>query len=319
MSAAPKRKPAGHSAQRPLSGDDKNKLKTDSLPTLLGHTGIALIRKLDANHAGALQNRNPEHLHQLRVAIRQLRVLLSLYSAIRSGQQRAEVAREVKWLAHKLGPARDGDVFVEEIWPPLRKCMGAGPVVDALDHHWLAQRRLAKRMVSTALRSRRYRALMQKLEDFFADCSSPASESAATTHCSNDDALAFARAQLRRRAKRLRNLERRWATQDGASVHRLRIAVKKLRYVVAFFGPLYKTRAVNKMLKRLSRLQDILGQLNDIEVATGKVAAALKQRSGMQEERARRSVLAWRRSMLKALRRRAPSAWKDYNDVKPFW
>lgn len=319
MNVAPRRELSGRSGHGTLIRDVKRSAKTNTVAALLGHMGFALIAKLKANHAGALQSTDPEYLHQLRVAIRQLRVLLSLYSSLRPEQPRAAVTREAKWLAHKLGPARDCDVFVEEIWPPLRKRLRAGPEVDALDNQWLAERRLAKGAVAIALRSRRYLALMLKLEDFFADCASPDVESGGTAHSADKDVLTFARAQLRRRAKRLRNFERRWAALDEASVHRLRIAVKKLRYVMAFFGPLYKSRRVNKMLKRLSRLQDILGRLNDIEVATGKVAATLKQRGGKQQEGVRRSMLAWRRSMLKVLRRRARSAWKDYNDIKPFW
>lgn len=319
MIAAVNRELSGRSAQRALTRVDQDSAKKHSLPVLLGHIGIALIGKLKANHDGAIKSIDPEYLHQLRVAIRQLRVLLSLYGAIRPEQKCAEVAREAKWLAHKLGPARDGDVFVEEIWPPLRKRLGAGSTIDDLDNQWLAERRLAKRAVNLALRSRRYGTLMLKLEDFFADCMLPAIEFAGTADSFNQDTLGFARTQLRRRAKRLGNLERRRAAFDGASVHRLRIAVKKLRYAVVFFGPLYKSRRVNKIYKRLSRLQDILGKLNDLEVATGKVTIALKQQGGEQAERARRSLLAWRRTMLKVLRRRARSAWKDYDGTKAFW
>ncbi len=77
-------------------------------------------------------------------------------------------------------------------------------------------------------------------------------------------------AQTRKRAKRLDTL-------NDAARHRLRIALKKLRYSADFFAPLYEKKRVVKFQKRLSRMQDILGALNDVAVAR----STLEQLVGM--------------------------------------
>ena len=66
-----------------------------------------------------------------------------------------------------------------------------------------------------------------------------------------------------KKAKRIRQL-------DSQQRHKLRIAVKKLRYAGDFFGHLFAGRTAKKRLPlfkaRLTDLQDRLGALNDIQV-----------------------------------------------------
>jgi len=49
--------------------------------------------------------------------------------------------------------------------------------------------------------------------------------------------------------------------------HRLRIALKKLRYSAEFFAPIFPAKAVSEFLERLSQLQDLFGALNDAAMA----------------------------------------------------
>jgi CHAD domain-containing protein len=82
---------------------------------------------------------------------------------------------------------------------------------------------------------------------------------------------------ITKKAKKIREL-------DSQQRHKLRIAVKKLRYASDFFGHLFASRRAKQRLPsfkaRLTDLQDCLGALNDIKVhqklapkpAAGKVA-----------------------------------------------
>jgi len=58
-----------------------------------------------ANVGGAIEGRDPEYLHQLRVGIRRLRTVLRVFKGRRRG-------RRLRKLAEPLGEARDCDVFV---------------------------------------------------------------------------------------------------------------------------------------------------------------------------------------------------------------
>jgi CHAD domain-containing protein len=68
----------------------------------------------------------------------------------------------------------------------------------------------------------------------------------------------FARAAVEPLERKARRQARRMDWSDAGARHALRIRVKRWRYASEFFG---RTRGA------LERLQDVLGELNDIEVA----------------------------------------------------
>ena len=72
-----------------------------------------------ANYATALDGREPEGVHQVRVALRRTRSALAVFRDILPEERRRSLDREVKWLASELGDARDWDVFRDELIDPL--------------------------------------------------------------------------------------------------------------------------------------------------------------------------------------------------------
>jgi len=92
----------------------------------------------------------------------------------------------------------------------------------------------------------------------------------------------------------------------------LRIDIKKLRYAADFFSGLYEASAVRAMSKRLSRLQDILGAINDAAMAT-----RLAEQAGGVD--ARRLVLRWRRDRDATLLRDLKRAWREFRATRKFW
>ncbi len=80
----------------------------------------------------------------------------------------------------------------------------------------------------------------------------------------------FAPEVLRARTRRIVKKGRRIADLDPRRRHKLRIAVKKLRYASAFFASLFDGGKVKKARKRfeqdLKALQSALGKLNDMAV-----------------------------------------------------
>ena len=80
----------------------------------------------------------------------------------------------------------------------------------------------------------------------------------------------FAREEIARRAKKVMRRSRKLAELDGERRHKLRIAMKKLRYAIEFFESLFVARKESKRIRRFERLleelQDSLGALNDISV-----------------------------------------------------
>jgi triphosphatase len=191
----------------------------------------AALEQARGNARGALESSHPEYLHQLRVGLRRYRSALRLFRGLMRGNERRRLARRSRDAMRPLGEARDWDVCVE----------------------WLEESKAPVALVRRArLRRDAARASLQAI-----DLSSLAPEAAAwkkkAVPLERFSAKALPKAR-RKAAKRLRRID--WS--DAERRHRLRIAVKRLRYANDFLGG--ETDA-------LERLQDGLGELNDIAVA----------------------------------------------------
>ena len=293
--------------------------KDDSAGAVFSRTGGALLAQLRANQPGVLAGQDPEYLHQLRVTVRRLRVILSLYSGLLGKRERKDAVRGVKWLAHALGPARDSDVFINEIWPPLHDALGNSSLVETLNAEWLAQRRRTARTAHRALASRRYLRMMLELERWFSAQSWRDHADAGRLADWDQRARDFARRELEHRAKRVRGYGRVLGGLEADALHRVRIEIKKLRYVMDAVGPLFQRARVKKMLETLSRLQDILGALNDIAVAELKIDAALPRGRKIDIAQLWEQFAAWRALRSKVLKRKLNATWRAYRHVKSFW
>lgn len=279
----------------------------------------SLLEQISANQPGALAGEDPEYLHQLRVSVRRLRAILSLYSGLLRKGRRKSVVRELRWLSRALGPARDADVFVVDIWPPLREVLGEGPGTEALEKLWRRQQRRAAATAHRALASQRYRRLMRQLEQWIEQ--PPWRGDAGGRLCAQRDTLArdFGRIELERRTSRVRDCGRALGKLDAGALHRLRIDIKKLRYIMDTLSPLFNRARVKKMLETLSRLQDILGDINDIGVAGQKLDAALSMQESVDVDQPRERFARWLALRRKGLKRRLQQTWRKYRHARTFW
>jgi len=120
---------------------------------------------------------------------------------------------------------------------------------------------------------------------------------------------------------RYRRLVRAGAKPEALSsraLHRFRVALKKFRYAAGFFAGLFEPRAARAALKRLSRLQDILGAINDAAVAQALAAAACAGASPAARE-AGPAVKRWGRRRIAMLRRQLAGDWKSFRARGKFW
>ncbi|HXR95111.1 MAG TPA: CHAD domain-containing protein [Rhizomicrobium sp.] len=236
-----------------------------------GFTAIALscLQHLTANRAAILKG-DAEGVHQMRVGLRRLRTALSLFKDLLRGTETEHIRDDLKWLSEELQPARDFDVFVEDEIVQLERRDGRHAPVKALKEN-LTQRRdqgieRARKMVA----GDRYRRIVLETGLW-----AIAGEWAR----SRDDMQiakrvrplpAMAREILKARTHKVLNKLARLNDMDARARHKLRIAVKKLRYGAEFFEALYDHGPPRKERKlfmtRLKALQSALGRLNDIRV-----------------------------------------------------
>ena len=77
------------------------------------------LKQWTANEVVALSGLDPEGVHEMRVALRRMRVALSDFKEIIPVGQVHWLKRESKWLISSLSAARDWDVFLSELLTPV--------------------------------------------------------------------------------------------------------------------------------------------------------------------------------------------------------
>ena len=277
------------------------------------------LEHLRGNEQGVLDGNDPEFLHQMRVALRRLRSALSAFSSALPQAAREPVAKDLKWLGGALGPARDWDVFMTETLPGMREALGARAGLDTLTAECERLRSEAQRRTRRTIRSPRYHRVVTataswlSLQDW-------------RVHADGDSAArldapirGFAQAELERRYERVRKRGRKLGQLTGDELHKLRIAVKKMRYSIDFFASLFEGEAVGALRSRLSRLQDVLGTINDAATSGRLAEGALGDTRAAAAAEARGILLGWGAGSADALRGELDRRWKAFRRSETFW
>jgi len=267
----------------------------------------------------------------MRVALRRLRAAISLFSDMLADTQTETLKSELKWIATELGPARELDIFFKRVVKPVvdGKPNGAGIAILSRD---LRQRREeAIIRAHEAVDSARFRNLVLDTAAWIEAgdwINNPDSSACALREQSIADAAAK---ELRGRWKKLLKRGKRLDELNAQWRHRLRIQGKKLRYAAEFFASAFpdekSARRQEKFVGSLERLQDALGDLNDI-VVHEKLSERFVEESDAGDKgrvsRARKAFAAGRLSGREEARiapvlKEAKRAYKAFAKRKPFW
>lgn len=214
---------------------------------------LSCFRHYRLNEDVLRERRNPEGLHQARVALRRMRSAFSLYKDILEDDESQRIKDELKWLAGELGKARDVDVLLTR-----------GPGSDLRER--LKEVRAARYAgVFETLDGARARALLLDLHEWL-HCGDYLSIPPAELR--DQPAVDFAQSVLDRMRKKLKKHGRALAKVSDEERHEARKDAKKLRYAAEFFAALFDDKRGAKRHKRfikaMSTLQDRLGILNDL-------------------------------------------------------
>ncbi len=291
-----------------------------TVEAVLQAMGRDCIGQLLRNEAAALAG-EAEAFHQMRVALRRLRSALSAVKSALPQDHYRQALDELKWLASSLEAARNWDAFTSGLLAPVRAALPEDADLKRLAEAAKRRRRAAHDAAKEAIGSRRYAASILQLARWFEARGwrdQKASEAAAPLFAPIAE---VAPRLIERRWRQVRKRSRHFARLPQEERHELRIALKKLRYVIEFLGPLFDTGEIRAVMRRVKPLQEDLGHLNDVctaqalmqEIArpAGTDAAEVGRDAGL--------VLGWH------LRGLADEEAKLRRDVrrlrraKPFW
>jgi len=286
---------------------------------------------LTANDDCARLNLHPEGVHQCRVALRRLRSLFKTYEARLHRERVDSIVAEVRWFGKVLGLARDLDVLQHDLLEVASSTLGGSGQLEPLTARLNENKTRAYSAVWEALSSSRYRHFLVDLcafgwGDYRDLCSSSLGPDALDQPLPQFAASALAGAH-RKLLKRGRAFE----TLPQSERHRVRIALKKLRYAVDFFGGLFDQERQARFSKSLARLQEDLGRMNDVAVAETRLAQLISGSVDDSPEPLARPewqgklafavgcVLGWHHRRAVEINERLIKDWSSFLRAKPFW
>ncbi|WP_375464931.1 CHAD domain-containing protein [uncultured Methylobacterium sp.] len=283
---------------------------------------LACLRHLRLNEDVLLATRDPEALHQIRVALRRLRTAFSLFKPMLAHDARAgALSDEIKRVTEPFGRARNLDVFVETTLAAEIAHRPDEPGLPPLRARLEAERTRAHDAVGAILAAPEWRGLILDLAAWIETGPWRAGAARLRDGPARDVAGAVLERLRRRIAKRGRHIDR----LDPEARHRVRIAGKKLRYGAEFFAGLYPGKRARRRHKAfgaaLSDLQDHLGGLNDLATAHAVMAGLADDADapGGHALFAAGLTAADADAHADDLLAKAAEAHGALRDVKPFW
>lgn len=217
----------------------------------VGHAGLAHVQ---ANEEGLMGAADPEFVHQARVALRRLRASVRFFAPALPPGTAAHWLRRLGELARALEEARELDVLAgllnvpePSVEPADQQALASQ--VDALRH--AAQQDVARGVAEgvwgPALLD--FSAFLHRLP---------------TGAPAQGDLAAFVRERLRQAWNRVERHSAGARGRNAAASHRLRIAVKQLRYSLESCAALLPARPLATSLEQLSAMQEALGRRQDL-------------------------------------------------------
>jgi CHAD domain-containing protein len=271
---------------------------------------LEALAQVNANAPVAVKARDGEGLHQLRVGLRRLRTALTLTDLPGLGALDARA----KAIINEIGLARDLDVFVTELFQPAVNELGSRRGFTPLAERTEQLHEHAWTTAIAAIASPEFRTFDEDVAAAARAIVWPDTASIATVA---PPLLEHALRRAKKRGRRFQHL-------DPPARHRLRIALKKLRYTAEFFAPLYPKKTAKHWLAPLKELQDLLGHLNDVAQVCGVVERLLADNAGRAAVQADLNHAAgllqsFHQARADALARTTHKQWKAFRETPPFW
>lgn len=294
----------------------------DASATLDSATG-ALLRQSLGHFLGnwaALDSANAaEAVHQVRVALRRLRSLLALLGRSFPSADIDNLRAEAKRIADAFGEARDWRVFSDlvEAGPARRLPNLAG--FSVLIEEANARAEAGHRRAIEALAAPATARFVFTLQSYVSMRGWRNSVPEGQVRALGEPAIFYAALALHRAYRRLKKRAQDFEALTPEGRHRMRIALKQMRYAVDFFGHLFKpASAVRDYVHKAAALQDMLGEANDAAVAS-ELVARIDVAADRRLAFVTGAVVGWceRGGLLDE--RKLRRAWRSLRKAERFW
>ncbi|MGD8414363.1 MAG: CHAD domain-containing protein, partial [Candidatus Latescibacterota bacterium] len=264
--------------RKPGDYSSKLRLKLDEEMTAQEAAAVIcrqLLGTIVRNERGIRDDIDTEFLHDFRVAVRRTRSCLSQMKGVLPPGITKDYLARFSELGRGSNRLRDLDVYLlsrknyqSMLAEDVRHALN--PLFDALAD----ERDEAHAAVTRTIKGNEYRTLIKDWRETVAAFGSPAMKA----KNSEVPVGKLSRRFIRNRFGRVLALGGGiGAESPDADLHALRINGKKLRYLMEFFSSLYPPGEVGVFVKQLKRLQDNLGEFNDLSVQRAELHSFLQK------------------------------------------
>lgn len=280
------------------------------------------VRQIMANEPAIVETKQPEGVHQMRVALRRLRAGLQGFANWISDPVLLDFAAEAKALATSLGGTRDMDVFETDIIRPVLNDFPNHTGIAKILQKSKKRRAAAWKECLTTVASKDFTSFLLRLNLYV-------EQKAWRKNVVEKNRLSVpvqkvAETILTRRHDKLLALADNLEILSIDQRHEMRKHIKKLRYMGTFFAAVFpnqKDEGQKKYLKQLAKLQNRFGALNDVAMAEtilqdfavniGRKSSDLSQAFGL--------IIGWHMHRAQTEWTCISSLWSDFIQMPIFW
>jgi inorganic triphosphatase YgiF len=308
-------------ADTPPAAKRPAKLRLD--PTIALDDAFAAILRSCLKHLleaipAAEDGRDPDGIHQLRVSLRRLRAALDLMRSVGSLSRLEQLRTDARWFAHNLSAAREWDIFETETLPTIAKGCPTIAGFEALGEVAEKRRSAAYNKVRMVLADRRCAAFIIGLGGWIEARGWRSDVAPENLGQLAEPTTNFAHRMLSAQHGKVLKRGKHFKSQTAEERHYLRLAVKKLRYVVEFLLPLYDLgKPGRRYAQKLAELQEELGSFNDMATT----ASLLSGIGGecLEGANARAAITGWQAHAMVGSETRLRGAWSEFSKTKTPW
>ncbi len=212
------------------------------------------------NRTVVLETDQAEGAHQLRVGLTRLRAAHRALKPLLDTPAFHRLEDDARAIARAVGELRDADVLIEDIYAPVAGAVPDQQGIEALHRALQSHRAPKQESARQCLQGEQWSRLLLSLALWPAMLETNPS----LQHQSIDD---YAKQALKRRWKKVSKSGRAIERLELEEKHAMRRSLKKLRYMIEFFAPIFPSKDVKPFVRQLKALQDVFGYVNDVRMA----------------------------------------------------
>jgi CHAD domain-containing protein len=220
----------------------------------------AYLPVLRANEPGIIADYDTEFLHDYRIGLRKIRLILGLFNGVYRSDRTEALRIRFAGLMQATGPLRDLDVaLLDRASAYARLPPSLYPGLDALFAILGQERLAAHRTLAALLQTAAYHEEVKSLTNLFHK-----PRHLSPGKLADIPAQVLAQRLIRARHQKICDLAAKITPETpDTDLHLLRLHLKKLRYLMEFFAHIFPLLPFKTLRKAIKSLQDLLGQFND--------------------------------------------------------